>query len=426
MPDSLLFDGAADQIVVGRGSVNGAGARTFMVVAKFSADGSAYRNFFGIDGVDSWWGTDNAASRHLAAYSGIGAPAISSTITTPSSDGWCIYGFSMPNDGEARMHKYVYSTATWTHEQVTGGFISDPTMSAAFRLGCTGVSNQFFPGNLLAIGIWDSELSDGTIETLPSGLAAWTKTAPAEVWRLDRTSTITSVAGTSCETSRVGTSLDTGDAPAGWTDLPVSPLTGLLDNFNRADELPIASAAWTSPAYSAGTYGEQALAVFSNQLAANGAGNATGYWDLTQFAADQEVWMTVATKPVFGSAHLLARMQGVGTASATMYVWRLETSGQFDLYSVVANTANFLTSGSFTYTSGDQMRLTCQGTTITGWHKPVASSIWRPITSTTNSDVTGVGYIGVMANDSQQRLDNFGGGSLPVASGKLIAALSAI
>jgi hypothetical protein len=63
-------------------------------------------------------------------------------------------------------------------------------------------------------------LSDGTIETLITGYQEWIDAAPVEAWRCDTMSAIQSfgTTGTSDESSRVGTTLDTGDVPSGWDD----------------------------------------------------------------------------------------------------------------------------------------------------------------------------------------------------------------
>lgn len=219
MPDSLLFDGLDDKIIFDDGNASHAGASTFICIAKLGDD-AGFENMLGLNTptTDCLVGTDNASPRHLSVFPGSGA-AMTSTFTVPSSDGWCVYGYSRPDDAAGKLHKYVYNTTTWTHESnaTSTNDIADIT---DIVLGCAGNISQFFNGNMLIAGWWNSEVSDATIETLTSGLSAWVSATPTEAWRLNTLSAISSFAagGTANETSRTGTTLDSGDAPTGWTD----------------------------------------------------------------------------------------------------------------------------------------------------------------------------------------------------------------
>lgn len=225
MADSLLFDGVDDYIHFTAGGIVGTGALTCVAIAKITSDTSSYRNFVGWNALDAVFGLDNSASSHLAWYP-VDGPAIS-TLTVTAADGWTVVGLSKP-DGAAsavKFHKFPYGGA-WTHESDSPGLAVELAACTRVILGARGdLAGNFMNANILIAGWWDSELADATIETLSAGTDAWVAAAPAEAWRLDTTSAISSLAGTSTEAARVGTSLDSGDAPTGWADAGGPPQT---------------------------------------------------------------------------------------------------------------------------------------------------------------------------------------------------------
>ena len=223
MPDSLVFDGVDDFIRFSPGSADGTGAYTVVVIAKI-VDSATFTNFFGFNNIDALFGKMNTDPAEMVVHPG-NDPVLSS-FTIDSADNWCVFGFSKA-DGVGqlgRFHRYIYDTTTWTHSagvQLAGPL---PELAACTRivLGARGdVAGNFFNGNMLIAGWWDSELSDGDIENLADNQQAWVDAAPEEAWRLDTTSTITPFVGTSTEAARTGTTLDPGDAPSGWSDITV-------------------------------------------------------------------------------------------------------------------------------------------------------------------------------------------------------------
>ena len=119
-----------------------------------------------------------------------------------------------------RFHVYNYSTGAWTHS--AGSTTSANITTTALCLGSADTSG-WWPGNILVAAAWNTDFSDGAVEALNLhvGLPQWVASSPQEGWRLDTMSAIQSfgVVGTADEASRVGTTLDTGDAPSGWADV---------------------------------------------------------------------------------------------------------------------------------------------------------------------------------------------------------------
>lgn len=199
-----MDDGAAD------GTVD----YTVVFVAKFEDD-DGFENLMGLNDLDSLMGTNNASPRKMTIFGG-GGSVSTSTYDVLSSDGWCLFAYEYGNPG--RYHKYVFDTDTWTHEDGTGAAPNNPTITD-FWFGRTGDAQSFFNGSMLIAGWWDELLGDAAIEDLAVGTQAWIDAAATEAWRFNTMSAISSLTGSAGEVDRVGTSLDVGDAPAGWLDI---------------------------------------------------------------------------------------------------------------------------------------------------------------------------------------------------------------
>ena len=102
------------------------------------------------------------------------------------------------------------------------------------------------------------------------------------------------------------------------------PYTGILDNFNRADEGPPPSSSWTNniDSFVAG----EGLRVLSNQLTKKATGSSTqsSYWN-TIFTADQEVYCKIT----IAGLSLYVRISTPGAGTSNYYRWR---GGTYELY----------------------------------------------------------------------------------------------
>lgn len=221
MADSLLFNGTSDYVIMSPGTIVGSGsAFSAVLIVKIASDVAAYRNFLGWNATDSGLpALDTVSGGPLVAYTG--GNGVRSAFNCSASEGWMLVGYTQTDPNGApgnRFHKYVYG-GSWFHSDGDTNTLDLLPACTRVVFGVNGdLTNSPFAGNILIGGWWDSALSDGQIEALSASKAAWVAAAPKEAWRFDRTSTISSLIGSSAETSRVGTTLDAGDAPAGWVD----------------------------------------------------------------------------------------------------------------------------------------------------------------------------------------------------------------
>ena len=116
----------------------------------------------------------------------------SSAFTVVAADGWVLLAAKKATGTVApRVSKFVYSTQTWTHENLTAR--ADNTLPGAggevrFARG-NEASNQPWRGDMLLQGFWNVVLSDSEVESLPYSLAHWFKPSAVGLWLLDQAST---------------------------------------------------------------------------------------------------------------------------------------------------------------------------------------------------------------------------------------------
>lgn len=186
-----------------------------------------------------------------------------------------------------------------------------------------------------------------------------------------------------------------------------SPVTPILDNFNRANEGPPPSSSWI-------TSGSPGHKVISNQCGNDVAGGGASTWN-TQFAANQEAYVTIATKPPDASgSHLLARMTGSGnnwnTDSYYFASWEaIAGTDALKLFYFNGSTSTQIGSTvNLELTNGDQLLLNVVGSALT-----VSVNGTSQITGT-DSNITGAGYIAIADGDTGNtiRFEDFGGGPI--------------
>jgi len=181
------------------------------------------------------------------------------------------------------------------------------------------------------------------------------------------------------------------------------PTTGILDDFNRANEGPPPSANWTGPWRTANL-----LVVNTNQLARSG-GNADAYWNPTTFGPNMEAFATLPVLPVVGAAILGGRLQspGAGTTDGYATSWSPASSGSLVFYRSdnAALTQLGATVTSTSVSAGDQIGMSVVGSVIS-WY--LNGSL---VDTRSDATYSGAGYIGAGCNDATLRMDNFGGGT---------------
>lgn len=187
------------------------------------------------------------------------------------------------------------------------------------------------------------------------------------------------------------------------------PSTGVLDNFNRADETPIVTN-WTTPMYSDEATGPDN---WNNQMDFR-AGSA--YYDLFEYGPDCEAWITLTTPPPLGEFNLRARIQGEGGVHGSgSYYWArfVFAAGTYDwsIRKRVSGVDTIINAGaSTTLVSGDGVGLECIGTTIAAYKR--SAGTWSQLGTATDSAITALGFIGVHSDDGGCNADDFGGGAV--------------
>jgi hypothetical protein len=220
MADSLFFDGIDDVIIapIGGGAF-AFGPGTICAIVKLNFDSGAHTSPLTAgtsDGARYGLYRDPSELMDLVLD---GTEATSTTGITVAQ-GWQLLAWTKATGSVApQSYRYVYDTTTWTRVASGTSQANSSTPATQFQIG-GGNSASFWDGNILIAGVWNTVLSQATIDTLIIGYQDWIDAAPVEAWRLDSMSALQSfgTTGTADESSRTGTTLDTGDVPAGWDD----------------------------------------------------------------------------------------------------------------------------------------------------------------------------------------------------------------
>ncbi|MDR3642149.1 MAG: hypothetical protein P4L74_00800 [Candidatus Doudnabacteria bacterium] len=205
------------------------------------------------------------------------------------------------------------------------------------------------------------------------------------------------------------------------------PSTGILDNFNRANQGPPPSSSWTNL--------ENGLDVSSNAVVSNTAGQPNSSYYNTAFGPNQEVYVT-ASNQVGDDFYLTGRMTNISGANFDGYVVYVSTNGSNQAITIYigradnqdgagSNFTNFTVLADLMYSqtnitiaNGDGVGMSIIGNKISAYYRSGSGS-WQLIGSATDSTYNSAGYIGIGRN-TLGSLDNFGGGTIvPNVSGNL-------
>lgn len=182
------------------------------------------------------------------------------------------------------------------------------------------------------------------------------------------------------------------------------PTNGVLNSLQGGS----LSGNFTTPAIG------QSTAIVTDSSGAFTTVSSTGatYWNPGMFGADQEVYITWATVNLLVQLELRVTNPG-GTSSPNLNDYAVNvTASTWQLYRTVNNATTQINSGSYaTLVAGDGVGLEAIGTTITLYTKRGAGA-WTSVAATTDSVVTGAGYIGFLAQSNVTRVTNFGGGTV--------------
>lgn len=190
---------------------------------------------------------DIAPSSHASAgaiWSSFGGVDNSGTLKFLAADGWCVVAATKASGSQTpRYHKYVVSSATWTHQN-GGGAVSDGTATSTGTEMIGAVATDMLNGDVAAVALYSRVLADQEIESLAGAWETWLSYQPAGAWLLDSDAVNSlidwtgaganqsAVTGTTVQAASVpGWSQSDGAWPAtivlaaGGTDATVSPST---------------------------------------------------------------------------------------------------------------------------------------------------------------------------------------------------------
>lgn len=194
------------------------------------------------------------------------------------------------------------------------------------------------------------------------------------------------------------------------------PTTSLLDDFNRANEVP-ATTNWSGPMES----GDGSMNVNSNRLRPDGAGFSASWYDLSTFGPDCEAWVTIDTKETedAGQMEVRIRLQDVGTAGLDGYIVRYLPKSGTDVVQIRrfdnGSTTQLGADINQDFDAGDGLGIECIGNQISAYRR--SAGVWSLLGTRTDSTYTGAGYIGLADHlgNAVGFFDDFGGGTVVVA-----------
>ena len=184
-----------------------------------------------------------------------------------------------------------------------------------------------------------------------------------------------------------------------------------LDDFNRANTGPPPSASWTGHIVSTETDG---LQVVSNVITASGGTTqASGWWNVSSFPADQAASLLLTD--IVGSGNvfirLFVRLAQPGVASqADGYVCRFQPDSTSVVLRRLDNSAEstLTTISSVTYTVSDRVGCEMIGSRLCAWK--TVSNVWTQLGCFVDATYTAGGFAGVALNDAAANVDDFWAG----------------
>ncbi len=201
------------------------------------------------------------------------------------------------------------------------------------------------------------------------------------------------------------------------------PTTGILDTFTGADENPIVTN-WTVKIRPT----DDNLKRLSNTLQNEFQGGiGSGWYDISTYGPDSEVWATVTTKgPTNGDQiRLYLRLVDVGLSTVDGYEARLvSVDAGTDAVRIFrldnGSSSQLGVDISQEFTDGDGFGFEAIGSTLAVYRK--SAGVWTLLDTRTDSTYTAAGYLGVQFTQSgvgSPVLDDFGGGTVVVGAAPL-------
>lgn len=227
------------------GGANMTGAMTIAFVGKRNtAAGSAHAFLAGQDsgGNFQWEVAATSASSQVYFFNnanGQGGISASSNTQMTGANWYIVVWTKASGTVQGRLHRYSFAAGTWQHEAAANFDSGAPANLASIASGHISfgeaVDVDDLDGRIAVAGTWTSAMTDPQVEALSTNLKTsdWKNhaVAPVGLWEFNRalntadltdltanaqtaTSTITS---TTDHSGIAGTTIISGDDPAGWT-----------------------------------------------------------------------------------------------------------------------------------------------------------------------------------------------------------------
>ena len=198
------------------------------------------------------------------------------------------------------------------------------------------------------------------------------------------------------------------------------PTTGLLDDFNRVAENPLANGTWSTPIRS----GEGTMAVGSggsaNAIIKGSGTTGSSYWSAATFGPDSEVFCLMSAVPGDNDwVQLYARTVDLGLTTLDGYnltAFKRSGADEWQIRRVDNGTDTVLgATATQEYANGDSIGFEIIGSTLTGYIK--TAGVWSAVLSRTDATYSAAGNIGIRSPTTVGVEDDFSGGTVVAAGG---------
>jgi hypothetical protein len=141
--------------------------------------------------------------------------------TVEVEDGWCIIGFTRPAGAAQTVRGHLFKSGAWTHFNFPTTLNNGGSTPTQVRFGSYLGSVAGAEFEIAVAAVWDSELSDGNIETLDNNTSTtdWYDLSPTALWEYGQaavTTDVTDLTGNGAnQTSRTGTDV-VDHGPTTW------------------------------------------------------------------------------------------------------------------------------------------------------------------------------------------------------------------
>lgn len=190
------------------------------------------------------------------------------------------------------------------------------------------------------------------------------------------------------------------------------PTTGILDNFNRAGEMPLGNGNWSGPTRP----GNAQLKTDGDAVLSSG-GNADSYWSFSAFGPNSEAYVTVTGKSPDNNycIGVACKITNPNSASFNAYQGEICVGAGTDLWTIYKVSNNSFSALSMSgsdveVNAGDGIGLEC--TPNSQKLKRKSGGTWSDVKTSTDSSYNNVsGYIGLHMEYGWTG-DDFGGGTV--------------